>query len=100
MALMGTAVNMNTTYKVVGALLLLHNICYRLHDTVDGLPDAFTQAAIAQDGEDGDHLYEDIGGMDVDLRPDGHGLVEDNMLQDGREFREHIVNIIAHDLDV
>jgi hypothetical protein len=45
LSLMGHSNEIKDTYHTVAALIVLHNLCYDYHDTVNGLPDAFTQRA-------------------------------------------------------
>jgi hypothetical protein len=42
---MGHSNDIKDIYHTVAALIVLHNLCYDYHDTVNGLPDAFTQRA-------------------------------------------------------
>jgi hypothetical protein len=45
LSLMGHSNKIKDIYHTVTALIVLHNLCYDYHNTVNGLPDAFTQRA-------------------------------------------------------
>jgi hypothetical protein len=108
LTLMGAVNDMADLYQTVGALFILHNVCFDYHDTVTGLADAFTQAALERieqfargevdeldEPEGGDPLYDAIGQERPEARDDGGGLVEEDLLRQGELFRERCVDILV-----
>jgi hypothetical protein len=101
---MGAVSQMTDLYQAIGALFVLHNLCFDYHDTTTGLADGFTQAAIerieqaaageAGDSDDEDPLYDAVG----QERPEegGGGAAEGNdLLRAGEVFRNLCVDILV-----
>lgn len=91
---MGAVSDMDDLYRSVEAMLILHNMCYDLHDTVSGQPDSFTRARLEE--EDGE-LYDYVGQEHED-NDWGEGIdVNEPLLEAGRAFREECMNLICPD---
>ncbi|KAF8686121.1 DDE superfamily endonuclease [Rhizoctonia solani] len=78
LVMMGDIGNPEVLYRVIEALMVLHNICYDLHDTVSGESDAFIEAG-------GEYDWVDWEEEDVHVGPGAN--INEEVLTAGREFR-------------
>ncbi|KAB5591329.1 hypothetical protein CTheo_5245 [Ceratobasidium theobromae] len=92
LALMGEVEDLDDLYRAIEAMMILHNMCYDLHDTVSGVPDQFTEHNLAAD--DGE-LYDEVGQEPADADW-GQGVnINEPLLEAGRAWRARCMDIVC-----
>ncbi|CAE6513099.1 unnamed protein product, partial [Rhizoctonia solani] len=87
LVMMGDIGNQATLYSAIDAMIVLHNVCYDLHDTVNGEPDAFVEAG----GDGYDAVDQEVDDMDWGPGAD----INERLLDAGRAFRLQCMDIIC-----
>jgi hypothetical protein len=92
---MGTPADIKDLYRTLEALMALHNLCIDYHDTIDGLPDEYTQRLLDVRGgeEDDDYLREQFGHEEA--WDDGDATEQEELLVAGRVFQEECLDILV-----
>jgi hypothetical protein len=92
LVLIGDIENLDDVYRAIEAMMVLHNMCYDLHDMMSGLPDDFTQLNLAQD--DG-NLYDRVGQEPANTDW-GEGVnINEPMLEAGRAWHARCMDLIC-----
>jgi hypothetical protein len=92
LVLMGDVECLDDVYRVIEAMMVLHNMCYDLHDTMSGLPDDFTQLNLALDNG---NLYDAVGQESADMDW-GQGVnINEPLLEAGRAWRTWCMDLIC-----
>ncbi|QRV92652.1 DDE superfamily endonuclease [Ceratobasidium sp. AG-Ba] len=80
-------VEMGNLYRAIEALMVLHNMCYDLHDRADGFVDEFIQSRIDNNEEPYDYIEQgpDIAELDVN---NGQEVFTGDLRQAGLFFRD------------
>ncbi|KAG8731874.1 hypothetical protein FRC10_001392, partial [Ceratobasidium sp. 414] len=90
---LGAVEDMKDLYRAVEAMMVLHNMCYDLHDRVDGSVDELTQSRV-DNGEDAyDYVAQESDSEDGDVEE--HMIEDGNLLQEGKVFRNWCLDKIC-----
>ncbi|KAG8740986.1 hypothetical protein FRC10_003492 [Ceratobasidium sp. 414] len=90
---LGAVEDMKDLYRSIEAMLILHNMCYDLHDRPDGFVDSFTQLRIENGETVYDYVAQESSSSDDD---DEGGLVEEeDVLNEGRRLRNRYLDTLC-----
>lgn len=91
LVMMGDVEDLGDLYRAIEAMMVIHNICFDLHDTVSGLADGFTQLNMVLDG----NLYNAVGQEPADMDW-GQGVnIHEPLLEAGRAWRMRCMDLIC-----